>query len=106
MRGPWPPLGPIVATPVVGVLSKLKKTSVSSLPNERFMRIEKTLSPMKKAKLRSTCMKQLSELRQLHDNRVLTEDEYEEQREELVKNKLGQGVATNMPTCILLPGHN
>ena len=42
---------------------------------------------MKKAKLRSTCMKQLSEFRQLHDNRVLTEDEYEEQREELVKNK-------------------
>ena len=30
---------------------------------------------------------QLSELRQLHDNGVLTEDEYEEQREELVKNK-------------------
>ena len=51
------------------------------------MRIEKTLSPMKKAKLRSTCMKLLSELRQLHDNGVLTEDEYEEQREELVKNK-------------------
>ena len=30
-------------------------------------------------------MKQLSELRQLHDNGVLTEDEYEEQREELVQ---------------------
>ena len=27
----------------------------------------------------------LSELRQLHDNRVLTEDEYEEQREKLVE---------------------
>lgn len=44
-----------------------------------------TLSPMKKAELRSTYMKQLSELRQLHDNGVLTEDEYEEQREELVQ---------------------
>ena len=30
-------------------------------------------------------MKQVSELRQLHDNGVLTEDEYEEQREELVQ---------------------
>ena len=30
-------------------------------------------------------MKQLSELRPLHDNGVLTEDEYEEQREELVQ---------------------
>ena len=43
--------------------------------------ITSTLSPMKKAELRSTYMKQLSELRQLHDNGVLTEDEYEEQRE-------------------------
>ena len=40
---------------------------------------------MKKAELKSTYMKQLSELRQLHDNGVLTEDEYEEQREELVQ---------------------
>ena len=44
-----------------------------------------TLSPMKKAELRSIYMKQLSELRQLHDNGVLTEDEYEEQREELAQ---------------------
>ena len=29
-------------------------------------------------------MKQLGELRKLHDNDVLTEEEYEEQREELV----------------------
>ena len=34
-------------------------------------------TPMKKAELR---MKQLSGLRQLHDNGVLTEDEYEEQK--------------------------
>ena len=42
------------------------------------------LSPMKKAELRSTYLKQLSELRQLCDNGILTEDEYEEQREDLI----------------------
>ena len=42
------------------------------------------LSPMKKAELRSTYLKQLGELRQLHDNGILTEEEYEEQREDLI----------------------
>ena len=44
------------------------------------------LSPMKRAELRSTYLKQLSELRQLHDNGILTEDEYEEQREDLIES--------------------
>ena len=39
---------------------------------------------MKKAELRSTYLKQLGELRQLHDNRILTEEEDEEQREDLI----------------------
>ena len=34
------------------------------------------LSPMKRAELCSTYLKQLSELRQLHDNGILTEEEY------------------------------
>ena len=42
------------------------------------------LSPMKKAELRSTYLRQLSELRQLRDNEILTEEEYEEQREDLI----------------------
>ena len=42
------------------------------------------LSPMKKAELRSTYLKQLGELRQLRDNGILTEEEYEEQREDLI----------------------
>ena len=42
------------------------------------------LSPMKKAELRSTYLKQLSELHQLRDNGILTEVEYEEQREDLI----------------------
>ena len=39
---------------------------------------------MKKAELYSTYLKQLGELRQLRDNRILTEEEYEEQREDLI----------------------
>ena len=38
---------------------------------------------MKKAELRSTYLKQLGELCQLRDNRILTEEQYEEQREDL-----------------------
>jgi hypothetical protein len=42
------------------------------------------LSPMKKAELGSTYLKQLGELRQLRENGILTEEEYEEQREDLI----------------------
>lgn len=41
-------------------------------------------SPAKRAQLRSTYIQQLSELRQLYDNEVLNEDEYEEQRSHIV----------------------
>ena len=43
-----------------------------------------TFSPMKKAELRGTCFKQLVELRNLFDQGILTEDEYKEQKEDLV----------------------
>ena len=43
-----------------------------------------TFSPMKRAQLRSTYLKQLSELRDLHDAGILHQDEYEEQRSDLV----------------------
>ena len=42
------------------------------------------LSPMKKVELCSTYLKQSSELRQLRDNGILTEEGYEEQREDLI----------------------
>ena len=65
---------------MVSVIDKLC-SAISALKH-----IVSTLSSVKKAELRSILyMKQLSELRQLHDNGVLTEDEYEEQREELVQ---------------------
>lgn len=44
-----------------------------------------TLSPMRKAELRSTYIKQLGELKLLNQSGVLTENEFEEQREELVE---------------------
>ena len=43
-----------------------------------------TLSPMKKAELCSTYLKQLSELQLLHESAVLSEEEYEEQRRDVV----------------------
>ena len=39
---------------------------------------------MKKAELRTTYMKQLSDLRSLYDNDILNTHEYEEQREHIV----------------------
>ena len=69
------------AAVMVSVIDKLCSAIATKAPKQ----MGSTLSPMKRAELRSTYMKQLSELRQLHDNGVLTEDEYEEQREELVQ---------------------
>ena len=43
-----------------------------------------TFSPMKKAELCGTYFKQLVELRNLFDQGILTEDEYKEQKEDLV----------------------
>ena len=43
-----------------------------------------TFSPMKKAELRGTYFKQLVDLRNLFDQGILTEDEYKEQKEDLV----------------------
>ena len=43
-----------------------------------------SFSPMKQAQLRSTYLKQLSELRDLYDTGVLHKEEYEEQRSDLV----------------------
>ena len=44
-----------------------------------------TLSPMRKAELRSTYIKQISELKVLHESGCLTESEFEEQRHEVVE---------------------
>ena len=54
-------------------------------PNQSRQEVRRTtLSPMKRAELRSTYIKQLSELRSLHESAVLSADEYEEQRKEVI----------------------
>ena len=62
-------------------------TAVSSMCQAlRPKDVQETLSsPMKKAQLRGMYMKQLNELRQLYDSDVLSKEEYEEQRSDLVK---------------------
>ena len=62
-------------------------TAVSSICQAlRPKDVQETLSsPMKKAQLRGMYMKQLNELRQLYDSEILSKEEYEEQRSDLVK---------------------
>ena len=69
---------------IVSVIDKLCN-ALSPRPSESQDRHPSTtvLSPMQKAELRS--MKQLSELRQLCVSGVLTEEEYEKQRKDLVE---------------------
>lgn len=61
-------------------LTSTKPTKVEKQP----CTLSPSLSPMKQAQLRSTYLKQLSELRDLHDAGVLHKEEYEEQRSDLV----------------------
>ena len=68
---------------MVSVIDKLCTALTPKQGNEKRS-VTVALSPMRKAELRSTYMKQLGELGKLHDNGVLTEEECEEQREELV----------------------
>ena len=42
-------------------------------------------SPIKRAELRGTDMKQLTELKQLRDGGILDQEEYEEQRSDIIK---------------------
>ena len=65
------------------VMNTLCKTLTPSRA-ESENRVKLTLSPMKRAELRSKYLQQLSELRQLLDQNILTEEEYEEQRGDLV----------------------
>ena len=64
------------------IVSVVDKLCTALTPNEK----EKySSSPVKKAELRSTYIRQLNELKMLCDNKILTDEEYMEQRDELVK---------------------
>lgn len=70
---------------MVSAIDKLCNALTPKQVGNEKRAITSTLSSMKNAELRGTYRKQLSERRQLHENGVLTEDEYVEQREELVQ---------------------
>lgn len=68
-------------------------TSKPATPVEK----RSTFSPMKRAELRSTYIKQLGDLKQLQDNGILSNEEYEEQRVELVQQmRLLRGSPTDI----------
>ena len=78
---------------MLNVVNTLCQAIQSPLNSREISRKQATLSPVKKAELRGTYLKQLSELHQLHDAGILSEDEYEEQRMELIvamRNLKGQ----------------
>ena len=73
-------------TVVKSMLSVMTSLCGALTPTQSHERIPtSTSSPMRKAELRSTYLKQLSELRLLHESSVLSEEEYEEQRMDIVE---------------------
>ena len=70
---------------VSGMVTAMNNLCQVLLPKEAPDKKETLSSPMKRAQLRGTYMKQLNELRQLYDSEILNKDEYEEQRLDLVK---------------------
>ena len=71
---------------VKGMMTAMNSLCQALVPKETSSVEKRTLlsSPMKKAELRGTYMKQLNELRQPHDSGILDQEEYEEQRSDLV----------------------
>ena len=69
---------------VSGVMAAMNSLCQALIPKEKADG-QPMSSPMKKAQLRGMYIKQLNELRQLHDCQILSKEEYEEQRADLVK---------------------
>ena len=70
---------------ITGMLSIMNTLCTAITPAQSKQEVIRTTwSPMKKAELRSTYNKQLSELRSLHESAVLTAEEYDEQRKEVI----------------------
>lgn len=66
-------------TVIGGMLSVMNTLCSAITPNQSRQEVRRAiLSPMKRAELRSTYIKQLSELRSLHESAMLSADEYEE----------------------------
>ena len=82
-------------TVIGGMLSVMNTLCSAITPNQSKQEVRRaTLSPMKRAEMQSTYIKQLSELRSLHESAVLSAGEYEEQRK--VKDLMRQLKENNM----------
>ena len=77
----------VVMVSVVSTLSQALSTSAQAQLNRPHTSSSHPVSwsSMKRAELRSMYLKQMTDLRQLYDDGILSEEEYEEQRLELVE---------------------
>ena len=67
------------------MLSIIHSMCSAITPSQSTRKVKRTTwSPMKMAELRSTYIKQLSELRSLNESAVLSVEEYEEQRKDVI----------------------
>lgn len=70
---------------ICGMLSIMHSMCSAITPSQSTREVKQTTwSPMKKVELRSTYIKQLSELRLLHESAVLSVEEYEERRNNVI----------------------
>lgn len=70
---------------ISGMMSMVNTLCESVVTNQNTEK-KTLLSPVKKAELRTTYMRQLAELKKLTEADILTKEEYEEQRSNLVEN--------------------
>ena len=77
-------LNSTVVDGMLTVMNTLCQALTPTKPIEKQSAPSPSFSPLKQAQLRSTYLKQLSELRNLYDAGVLHKEEYEEQRSDLV----------------------
>ena len=70
---------------ICGMLSIMHSMCSAITPSQSTREVKQTTwSPMKKVELRSTYIKQLSELKLLNESAVLSVEEYEERRNDVI----------------------
>ena len=75
-----------VVSGMMTVVNTLCQSVLSNQSNQHTIEKKSDLSLVKRAELRSMYMQQLTELRQLLANEIITNEEYEEQRSDLIKS--------------------
>lgn len=66
------------------MVSVIEKLCTALTPKQEKGGVSVSSSPVKRAELRTTYIKQLNEIKMLRENEILTQNEYDEQRDELV----------------------